>query len=99
VRVLHGEPAAWYLLEDSGELYLDVNVSNMVVGFSVLIRLDRAERAAFAKRGRDFADELAIRIGQSPGKYQRRSITGALDARVTEAIVAHRREAGDAPPP
>ena len=38
MRVLYGEPAAWYLLEDSGELYLDVNVSNMVVGFSVLIR-------------------------------------------------------------
>ena len=98
MRVLHGEPAGWYLLEDSGELYLDVNVSNMVVGFSVLILLDRAERAAFAERGRDFADELAIRIGQSPGKYQKRSVTGPLDAQVTEAIVAHRQETGDSPP-
>jgi hypothetical protein len=97
VRVLHGEPAGWYLLEDNGELYLDVNVSNMVVGFSVLIRLDRAERAAFAKRGRESADELAVRIGQSPGKYQQRSVTGPLDAQVTEAVLAYQRETGTGP--
>jgi hypothetical protein len=99
VRVLLGEPAGWYLLEDNGELYLDVNVSNMVVGYSILIRLDRAERAAFAKHGRGFADELAVRIGQSPDKYRKRNLTGTLDNQVTEAVVAYRRETGDPMPP
>ncbi len=99
MRVLLGEPAGWYLLEDNGELYLDVNVSNSAVGYSVLLCLDRAKRAAFAKRGRGFADELAVRIGQSPDKYRKRNITGMLDNQVTEAVVAYRRETGDPMPP
>ena len=36
MRVLLGEPAGWYLLEDNGELYLDVNVSNQsAVGYGI----------------------------------------------------------------
>ena len=97
MRVLLGEPAGWYLLEDNGELYLDVNVSNMVVGFGILIRLDPAERAAFAKHGRGFADELAVRIGQSPGTYRKRNLTATLDAQVTEAVLAYQRETGTGP--
>jgi hypothetical protein len=97
VRVLLGEPAGWYLLEDNGELFLDVNVSNSAVGYDILLRLDRAERAAFAKHGRGFADELAVRIGQSPDKYRKRNLTGTLDAQVTDAVLAYQRETGTGP--
>jgi hypothetical protein len=97
VRVLLGEPAGWYLLEDNGELYLDVNVSNSAVGYGILLRLDRTERARFAEQGRDFLDELAGRIGQSPRGYWERNLTGPLDAQVTEAILVYQRETGTGP--
>ncbi len=66
MRVLLGEPAGWYLLEDNGELYLDVNCNQSAVGFGITVRLDPAERAAFAERGRAFAAELAEQIAYSP---------------------------------
>ena len=55
MRVLLGEPAGWYLLEDNGELYLDVNCNQSAVGFGITVRLDPAERAAFAERAGPFA--------------------------------------------
>jgi hypothetical protein len=96
VLTLIGEPAAWYLLSDDGQLYLDVNCNQSAVGFSLLIRLDQAERAAFGQRGRDFADELATRIAYSPAAYRPRNVTGLAD-QVTEAILAWQREQGTGP--
>jgi hypothetical protein len=97
VRVLLGEPAGWYLLEDNGELYLDVNCNQSAVGFGITVRLDPAERAAFAERGRAFAAGLAEQIAYSPRTYWPRNITGPLDPQITEAILAHQREAGTGP--
>ena len=97
MRVLLGEPAGWYLLEDSGELYLDVNCNQSAVGFDNLARLDPAERAAFAERGRAFAAELAERIAYSPRTYWPRNITGPLQDKIGEAIMTHQRETGTGP--
>lgn len=94
MRVLLGEPAGWYLLEDSGELYLDVNCNQSAVGFGITVRLDPAERAAFAGHGRPFAAELAGQIAYSPRRYWPRNITGPLQGKIDEAIVAHQQEAG-----
>jgi hypothetical protein len=94
VRVLLGEPAGWYLLEDNGELYLDVNCNQSAVGFSITAQLDPAERAAFAERGRAFAVELAGQIAYSPRTYWPRNVTGPLTGQVTEAILAHRQATG-----
>jgi hypothetical protein len=98
LRTLLGEPAAWYLLSDDGQLYLDVNCTQPAVSYDVLIQLDEAERAAFEERGRDFADELATRIADSPRSYWGRNVTGPVTAFVTEAILAYQRETGTGPP-
>jgi len=95
VRVLLGEPAGWYLLEEDGELYLDVNCNQSAVGFGITVRLDPAERAAFAGRGRAFAAELAEQIAYSPRTYWPRNITGPLAGQVTEAALAYKRETGE----
>jgi hypothetical protein len=92
--VLLGEPAGWYLLEDNGELYLDVNCNQSAVGFGITVRLDPAERAAFAGRGLAFAAGLAEQIAYSPRTYWPRNIAGALAGQVTEAIMAYLRETG-----
>ena len=93
MRVLLGEPAGWYLLEDNGELYLDVNCNQSAVGFDITVRLDPAERAAFAERGRAFAAGLAGQIAYSPRAYWPRNITGPRQDQIHEAIMSHQREA------
>jgi len=97
VRGLLGEPAGWYLLEDCGELYLDVNCNQSAVGFDITVRLGPAERAAFAERGRAFAAGLAERIAGSPRTYWPRNITGPLQDKTGEAIMTHQRETGTGP--
>jgi hypothetical protein len=98
VRVLLGEPAGWYLLEDNGELYLDVNCNQSAVGFDITVRLGPAEQTAFAERGRAFAAELAEQIAYSPSTYWPRNITGPLDAEVHDAIMTHQRGTGTTQP-
>ena len=98
MRVLLWQPAGWCLLEDDGELYLDVNCNQSAIGFDILIRLDFAERAGFAERGRAFAAELADQIAYTPRTYKPRNLTGPLDDQVHEAIMAHQRETGTRPP-
>ncbi|HEX6856941.1 MAG TPA: hypothetical protein VF204_16740 [Streptosporangiaceae bacterium] len=97
MRVLLGEPAGWYLLEASGELYLDVNCNQSAVGFGILVRLDPAEGTSFAARGRAFAAELAGQIAGSPRTYWPRNVTGPLQNQVHEAIMTHQRETGTGP--
>lgn len=98
MRVLLGEPAGWYLLEDDGELFLDVNCNQSAVGFDITVRLDPAERAAFAERGRAFAAGLAEQIAYSPRAYMARNVSGPPEDRVHEAIMAHQRDTGTGPP-
>jgi len=88
VRVLHGEPAGWYLLEDRGELYLDVNCNQSAVGFDITV----------PERGRAFAAELAGQIAGSPRTYWPRNITGPLQDQIHESIMTHQRETGTGPP-
>ena len=94
MRVLLGEPAGWYLLEDNGELYLDVNCNQAAVGFGITVRLDPAERAAFAEQARPFASGLAEQIADSPRTYWPRNITGPLTDQITKAILAHQQTTG-----
>jgi len=97
VRVLLGEPAGWYLLEDGGELYLDVNCNQSAVGFDITVRLDPAERAAFAAHGQPFAAGLAEKIAYSPRAHWPRNITGPLQGKITDAIMTYQQETGTGP--
>lgn len=68
MRVLDHEPQVWFLLEEDKTLYLDANCEHSGVGYSVLIALDDAERAAYAAGGRAYLDQLACNIHYSaPG--------------------------------
>ncbi len=97
MRVLLSQPAGWYLLEDNGELYLDVNCNQSAVGFGITIRLDPAGQAAFAERGRAFAAGLAEQIAYSPRTYWPQNITGPLQDKIDEAIMAYLRDTGEYP--
>jgi len=98
VRVLLHQPAGWNLLDDDGELYLDVNCNQSAIGFGIMVRLDPAERDAFAGRGRAFAAELAEQIAYSPRAYWPRNITGPLLDKAHEAAMTYQRETGITPP-
>ena len=97
MRVLDHEPATWFLLEHDGELILDVNCSHSAASYSFTLRLDPAERAAFADGGHDYLTRLAATIQESaPGvlgsssPYSDRNLTRELGQAVTSAVLAWR---------
>ncbi len=68
MRVLDHEPYAWFLLEDSGVLLLDVLCSHGIVDYGVLIALDPTEAERGQAMGRAYLNQLARDINDSkPG--------------------------------
>lgn len=68
MKVIDHQPHAWFLLDDQGVLYLDVNCSHGAVGYSVLVALNAGETSAYADQGRAYIDDLAQDIQNSaPG--------------------------------
>ena len=59
MRIIGHRPQAWFLAEDEGHLFLDVNCNSGIVGFSLLTQLTAAERAAWTEGGDGFLDTLA----------------------------------------
>jgi len=103
MRVVEEGPGAWFLLERDGELYLDARYSySAVVDDSALVRLEPAEREAYAARGRAYLDELQEAIHhsapyQSGSPYHARNLFRGADGKrlrdeVTSAVWAHRSE-------
>lgn len=92
MKVVLSEPAAWYLLVEDGQQYLDINCAQSAVSFSILLRLDDAEQAELHGLGRVFLDYFAAKVCYWPSRYQSRTITGALEARVSEAVAAWQHE-------
>lgn len=65
-------PGGWFLVEQSGELFLDARYSCGPTDFSALIRLDDSEREAYRAEGADYISDLARRIDNS-GPFQKES--------------------------
>jgi hypothetical protein len=86
MNVVDHQPGGWFLLEDAGQHYIDVNCSQSAVGFSLLLRLDDDENAKLRARGRAFADEFAEEVSYRSSRYQSRAIQGAVAAKAHVAI-------------
>ena len=101
MNVLDHEPYGWFLLEESGTLYLDVHCSHGVVDYGVLLILNAAERSAYKAEGHAYLDQLAYDIRYSaPGvvgstsAYTARNLavgSGDEDKRVLVAVEAWRK--------
>ena len=102
MTVIDHAPHHWFLLEQDGRHYLDVNCNHGAVGYSCLIALDTAEQQAWRSEGRAAIDRLATAIAQgAPGArgsgspFATRDLSAALGERVSHAVAAWRgRSAG-----
>jgi hypothetical protein len=66
MRYVDHEPAAWFLVEDEGVLYLDARYTySALIDDSALIRLDDTELRGYLSGGRDYISDLARGIDHS----------------------------------
>lgn len=65
MKVVAFEPQWWFLLEQDGALFLDVNCNHSFLGYPYMIELDAGERRQYAARGREFIEQLAQGIQDS----------------------------------
>jgi hypothetical protein len=93
MRVSDHSPQRWFLLEDAGELFLDVNCNHSFVGYDFMIRLSAEEAAEYRAKGKIYLDRLAqeiqdsapvLAVSKSP--YKNRAVTPAHRAESLEAI-------------
>ncbi|AHE52404.1 hypothetical protein [Sphingomonas sanxanigenens] len=97
MTVVDHAPHHWFLLEQDGHYYLDVNCNHGAVGYSWLIALDAAECRAWRSDGRAAIDRLATAIDHSApaaqasgSPYAARDLSAALGRRVSQAVAARR---------
>jgi hypothetical protein len=93
MTVLDYEPQWWFLLEEEGALYLDVNCNHSFIGYDFLLRLDAGEVKKFRSEGRDYLSRLASEIqdsapilSASTSKYKARDSSKDYSERVTAAV-------------
>jgi hypothetical protein len=91
VEVIHCEPADWYLLREGGHYYLDVNCSQPVVSFSILLQLNDDEEPEYNALGRVFLEFLAAEVRFRPTRYWSRHLIGPLAERAREAVTNWQR--------
>ena len=92
VKVADHEPMSWFLFELEGKLYLDVNCSHSVFGFSVLFELNDAEAAAYATEGRAYLQHLAGRVQDHTfTEFMPRNLAQEWHDRATAAVLAWRQ--------
>jgi hypothetical protein len=66
MRYVDHEPAAWFLVDDEGALYLDARYSySALIDDSALIRLDDTESRGYRAGGHDYLSDLARGIHHS----------------------------------
>jgi hypothetical protein len=93
MKVIDHEPQMWFLLEDSGTLFLDGNYNHSFVGYDWMIQLNQAEVDQYRSRGRDFINWLAEDVQNSApvlkvstSSYQARRVPDALYKVASAAI-------------
>ena len=85
--VIAHRPHAWFLMEDEGDLYLDINCDHGAVGFSMLLRLT-PEEALEVRGGSDSAvDRLATRFqNQAIAVFLTRNLSAPWQQKAGSAI-------------
>jgi hypothetical protein len=91
MKVIDHSEGSWYLLEENGAYYLDVNCSQSFVGFSLLIELNNEEYKEYHALGRVFLEYLAARVNYWSNDYKVRAIQGEVLARSHAAIMSWKR--------
>jgi hypothetical protein len=86
-------PHAWFLLEDCGVLFLDVNCDHGAFGYSWMIELNADELERYRAEGRSFLDELADAIHMSvpvvvgsTSAYKDRNVSKEHSGAIQDAI-------------
>ena len=88
--VVDHEPAAWFLLADGEQMFLDVNCeAGGGVGYSILLELTADERRAIVLEGHVAADRLGLEVAASPRSFWDRQVIGRGDE-VLEAVFRFR---------
>ncbi|MDL5364629.1 hypothetical protein QSH18_03325 [Xanthomonas sp. NCPPB 2654] len=93
LSVLDHAPHDWYLLQSAEEYFLDVNCSASWLGYSLLIRLDAAERADVLAGGRAACDRLAGRLRDTASPRHPRDVSRDYGDAVSDAIARWRKDA------
>jgi hypothetical protein len=99
LKVLDREPHRWFLLEDSGNLLLDVNCNHSFIGYTFLIVLSHKEADEYQSKGRAYLDWLSEDIDNSApilktstSIYKGRDLTRSHGKQVIAAIDEWRSE-------
>jgi len=103
MRIIGRRPQAWFLAEDEGRLFLDVNCNSGVVGLSLLTQLTRAERAAWTTGGDAFLDRLPDQMQNAGPQIVATRGAGEpwlsrFDETVSAWLAAQRAALADPPP-
>lgn len=89
MQVIDHQPAAWFLLQEGNEYFLDVSCERGAVGFSVTIRLAEEERKLYAGGGHAYVMELGEQIFNKSAPGDPRAIRDpALGQRIHHAIMS-----------
>ncbi|MBN6149383.1 hypothetical protein JR065_03460 [Xanthomonas sp. AmX2] len=93
LSVLDHAPHDWYLLRAGEDYFLDVNCSASWLGYSLLIRLDAAERAAVLDGGHAACNALAEHVRFTATPSHPRDLSREYDDAVRDAIARWRAAA------
>ena len=77
--VVDHEPAAWFLLADGEDLFLDVSCEGLAAGYSLLLELTADERRAIVLEGHAAADRIALEVAATPKEFWDRQVIGRGD--------------------
>lgn len=87
--VLDHEPAAWFLLAEGEEIFLDVSCEGYAGSSSLLLELTADERRAFVLEGRAAIARIALEVAAVPEDFWDRQVLGRTDE-AAEAITRFR---------
>lgn len=100
MRVVDHEPQWWFLLEENGSLFLDVNCNQSFVGYDFLLELNAEEHGAYKHEGREFISRLAAKIQDSApivkgstSRFKGRDLSRTYSDKVTKAVESWRASA------
>ncbi len=92
MEVVDYEPYAWFLFEQEGQHFVDVNCNHSAVGYGILVQLNEEEEGLYRDFGRPYIDKLAQSIQDAgPGStLQLRDVTPDYREETKRAIEAWR---------
>lgn len=89
MRIVDYEPRSWFLAEEDGALYLDLNCSSGPAGFTMLVRLTDEEYDRVARDGHSATDTIATQLQyHAVSLFKARNLGPEWQARLGKAVDA-----------